>query len=292
MAAVDHVLLTRFNLPSQGVESLIRAREGWLRDRIELFERYTVPSVAAQTNRDVRWIVYLDPESPEWLLERIRPHAEAGLLNPVLRATVSREELLSDIRATLGTPREILVTSNLDNDDGLASDYSERMVSVATKHPRTAIYLTRGIVQGGRAAYLNLDRHNAFVAVRETWDDPVSAWSDYHTALGHHMPTIEVGGAPGWLQVVHGANVSNRVRGRIVSPATYHQLFAPAIDADEPTGAAILRDRLLGDPMRRLRDGARTTLRTQGLRMLGKERYDRLKFTLARVLRAARRRTA
>ncbi len=43
---VDHVLLTRFNLPTPGVEGLIRAREGWLQDRIELFELYCAPSVA------------------------------------------------------------------------------------------------------------------------------------------------------------------------------------------------------------------------------------------------------
>jgi hypothetical protein len=27
---IDHVLLTRFNLPSRGLESLIRAKDGWL----------------------------------------------------------------------------------------------------------------------------------------------------------------------------------------------------------------------------------------------------------------------
>ncbi|MFT4287055.1 glycosyltransferase [Nocardioides sp.] len=285
MSVIDHVLLTRFNLPSAGVESLIRAREGWLRDRIALFERYTVPSVAAQTNSAVRWIVYLDPESPDWLLERIRPHADSGLLRPILRATVSREELLADLRDTLGTPGEILLTSNLDNDDGLAVDYSERLVSVATTLPRAALYLTHGIVQGGGAAYLNTDRRNAFVAVRESWASPMTVWSEYHTALGQHMPVVEVGGPPGWLQVVHGANVSNRIRGRVVAPSSYRELFAVDLDATAPSRGAMLTDRLLGHPARRLRDGTRGTLRTQGLRLLGKERYDRLKYALARTAR-------
>ena len=48
---LDHVLLTRFNLPSKGHESLVRAQENWLRNRVVLFERYCLPSVAAQTCR-------------------------------------------------------------------------------------------------------------------------------------------------------------------------------------------------------------------------------------------------
>jgi N-acetylglucosaminyl-diphospho-decaprenol L-rhamnosyltransferase len=82
---IDHVLLTRFNLPSKGPESLIRAQEGWLQRRVELFQRYTIPSVAAQTVSGFHWIVYIDPESPPWLLERLTPHAEAGAFSPIFR---------------------------------------------------------------------------------------------------------------------------------------------------------------------------------------------------------------
>ncbi|MCU1424755.1 MAG: hypothetical protein JWM51_1046, partial [Microbacteriaceae bacterium] len=73
-AEADHVLLTRFNLPSAGVESLIRAQEGWLRTRVELFERYCVPSVLAQTSSSYRWLIYFDPESPQWLKDRVEVH--------------------------------------------------------------------------------------------------------------------------------------------------------------------------------------------------------------------------
>ena len=40
---IDHVLLTRFNLPSAGAEAAIRNRKGWLEHRIVLFERYCLP---------------------------------------------------------------------------------------------------------------------------------------------------------------------------------------------------------------------------------------------------------
>ena len=67
------MLLTRWNLPSKGQESIIRAQVGWLESHLELFENYTVPSVAAQTVMGYHWIVYFDPDSTRWLLNRLRP---------------------------------------------------------------------------------------------------------------------------------------------------------------------------------------------------------------------------
>ena len=78
-ADADHVLLTRFNLPSAGFESIVRAQDGWLKDRIELFERYSIPSVQAQTSQAFHWIIYFDPESPEWLKGRIQNHVDNKL---------------------------------------------------------------------------------------------------------------------------------------------------------------------------------------------------------------------
>jgi putative rhamnosyltransferase len=109
---VDHVLLTRFNLPSAGHESLVRARENWLRDRVALFDRYCLPSVRAQSCPDFSWLIYFDPESPGWLRDWVRSHEGRGSFSPVFRESVSREQLLADIRAVLGRPhRDQLLTT-------------------------------------------------------------------------------------------------------------------------------------------------------------------------------------
>ncbi|WP_426241934.1 glycosyltransferase [Nocardioides sp. LHG3406-4] len=275
---VDHVLLTRFNLPSQGVESLIRAREGWLRERVDLFERYCLPSVEGQLGRRPSWIVYVDPQSPSWLLERMEGWRSAGLLTPVLREAVSREELVSDLRSVVDDPGDVLVTTNLDNDDGLALDFSSRLTGLDVSHERCAVYLTHGLIKSPAGLYRRTDRHNAFCSVREGWGDPVTAWSAYHNELPRTMPAVLLGAAPGWLQIVHGSNVSNRVRGRLVSPRGYRRLFAEgALDEAEPTRADLARDLLVRSPVRAVRDGVRAGLRSGALRLLGKERYARMK---------------
>ena len=286
MTRVDHVLLTRFNLPSQGVENLIRAREGWLRERVALFERYCLPSVEQQRGDRPAWIVYVDPESPAWLLGRMEAWRTDGVLTPVLRESVSREELVSDLRGVVPDPGDVLVTTNLDNDDGLALDFSARVREVTTGHERSAVYLTHGLIASPDGLYRRTDRHNAFCSVREPWVEPVTAWATYHNELPRMMPAVLLGGPPGWLQVVHGANVSNRVRGRLVSPRGHRHLFAADALADvEPSRADVTRDLVVRYPVRTLRDGIRSGLRAGALRVLGKERYGKVKMVVTSRIR-------
>lgn len=279
---VDHVLLTRFNLPSIGVEEVIRAREGWLRQRVELFDRYCLPSVVNQQGERPQWLVYLDPQSPQWLLERVRAHQEAGILTPVLRESVPREALLADLRRVVPRPGDALVTTNLDNDDGLAPDFSQRLRAAGAEHTRCAVYLVNGLIATGHDLYLRTDRDNAFCSVRESWDDPVTAWSAYHNELGRSMPVVRIAGSPGWLQVVHERNVSNRVRGRLVRPDAHHG-FA-GLDAAEPSLADLALDRLVHVPVRVVRDLGRSGLRRAALRLLGKDGYARAKQLATRAV--------
>jgi len=288
VSRVDHVLLTRFNLPTGGLEGLVRAREGWLRERADLFERYCAPSVAGQQGGPVTWIVYLDPESPPWLLDRMAPYADRGLLHLVLRESVGVPELREDIARVVPEPGERLLTTNLDNDDGIALDFCARLASVVSAEPRVAIYVTSGFVLTDDGLFLLRDRHNAFCSVLESWESPVTSWSEYHNELHKVMPVIELGGPPGWLQVVHGGNVSNRKRGRLVSPAAHRDAFAVALDVPEPSVRSLLVDRWLRAPGRHARDRTRAGLRAAGLRVLGKDGYGAVKARAVSVVSGAR----
>jgi len=284
---VDHVILTRFNLPTPGVESLVRAREGWLRDRVELFERFCVPSVLAQSVRDFHWIIYFDPESPQWLLDRIEQHRASGTFVPIFRESVDRATLLADLREVTGAASSALLTTNLDNDDGIAADFVERLQNAAPKAPRSAVYLTHGLIRSGQSLFARVDRNNAFCSVRETWEAPVTCWADWHNRLHKQMPVTEIGGSAAWLQVVHGTNVSNRVHGRLTSPAGQEALFSGLLDdLPDVDPAALRRDRFVTAPLRRARDLARITVKTPARALLGKRGFDRAKKLLGSRHRA------
>ena len=73
-----HYILTRFNLrlwPHNKVGEETQTEE-WLRRRVELFERYTLPSVVAQTCQDFVWIILIDWDSPQWFLDKIKQWEE------------------------------------------------------------------------------------------------------------------------------------------------------------------------------------------------------------------------
>jgi hypothetical protein len=279
-AGFDHVVLTRFNLPSEGYESLIRAQEGWLRSRVALFERYCLPSMRAQTG-EATWLIYFDPESPAWLLQWIERVNRDDFV-PILRATVSRSELLDDIRDALGRTGQGLITTNLDNDDAVAGDFLARVRLAAVTGERAAVYLADGLIADGSGVYRRVDQRNAFCSVAEPWEDPVTCWSRAHNRLGETMAVRSVRGRPAWLQVVHGENVSNRVRGRLVSPSAYRESFGSLLDdRDEPEFARIIRDRLLKAPARAMREGARATAKKLTIALLGQGGIDAVKVRAA-----------
>jgi Putative rhamnosyl transferase len=279
MNAVDHVLLTRFNVPSQGHESLVRAQESWLRDRVELFERYCLPSVRAQTRQAFTWLVYFDPASPAWLRDWVAGHEAAGAFRPLYREEVPRETLIADIRAAVGpAPAAVLLTTNLDNDDALAADFVARLQDAVVSPVRSALYVGDGLIGRGTRLYRRTDPHNAFCSVREPWDEPVTCWADWHNLLPRQMPAVVLRGDPGWLQVVHGANVSNRVRGRLTRPSTHAATFPGRLaDLPDPSRSELVGDALLAGPLRVVREAARAAVKVVVHRLLGPDGLDRAK---------------
>ena len=284
---LDHVLLTRFNLPSKGHESLVRAQENWLRNRVVLFERYCLPSVAGQTCRDFSWIIYFDPQSPEWLLDWVHGHERQGNFNPYFREEVSREILLSDIRAVIGHQRSAeLLTTNLDNDDSVATDFVARLQAAARVGDRTTVFIGDGLIRRGDLLYRHLDSYNAFCSVRELWDAPVTCWVDWHNLLPEHMPAVVLRGNPGWLQVIHGANVSNRVRGRRTHPLQYRAIFPGLLDdLPEPPTRQIARDAFISVPGRVLRESGRAATKAVVYKLAGRKGLDRFKVIWASARR-------
>ncbi len=284
MVSIDHVLLTRFNLPSVGPESLIRAQDGWLRDRVELFERHTVPSVRAQSAAArVHWLVFLDRESPRWLIERLTPLVDEGLLHPVFGEQFTNDEVVAEARALTGGTGDVLLTTNLDNDDALAVDFAERLHQLVTSSRTEALYLSTGIILTADEAYLRHDPHNAFVSVVEPWEDAKTVWRDWHNRLHLQMPVRVADGAPAWLQVIHGRNVSNRVRGKLIDAASYRDCFPGQLDAvRSPTRGGLLRDRLVRVPLRAAKESVRRLGKTLVMALFGKDGLDRVKERLQR----------
>jgi hypothetical protein len=283
--SIDHALLTRFNLPSEsGRETRIRLGDGWLTERWQLFTRYCVPGVASQTNRNFSWIIYFAPDTPAWMRDQVDSMSLGSLFHARYRNSVSHEDLLADILDVTGGTGNHLITTNLDNDDGLAVDFIERVQRTVDGPGPRAVYLTEGLIRRGTRLYCRTDKHNAFCSVTETWETPTGCWSNWHNLLAEELPVLHIGGPPGWLQVVHGRNVSNRVRGKLVSPVPFLTRFPDLFDdVPEPGRRTYLSDLLFRQTGRSVHEFFRSILKSFAVMILGNRGMDETRSKLEQL---------
>ena len=263
---VPHVLMTRFNLATPGREAAIRNRPDWLATRFRLFEEFCLPSVAEQTRKAFTWIIYFDKDTPAEFKDRVTALQSQvpfeAWYTGLFPASGWPQSVAAVLGAKPGTMPPTVLTSRLDNDDALARDYMERTAAAAVGQvpaPRTGIVITNGYIRSATSAYRISHPCNAFASWLERVDQPggpLTAMGISHIDAADFGPLVQVPGPGGWLQVVHGGNVSNKVRGVRVGPDALAARFHPgALAGLEPASALVLAaDNLLMAPLRSGRD--------------------------------------
>ncbi|MDE3078461.1 MAG: hypothetical protein KGI94_00345 [Paracoccaceae bacterium] len=230
----EHVVMTRFNLATPGREHVLRNRAGWLEERFDLFERYCLPSIAAQSVTDFHWIIYFDEATPDAFRQRIERCRKVAPFVPYYTGPLETFDLPRTLHETFGFRPDHLLTTRLDNDDALAIDYVARVqAEVRRQGLRLGGYnVLNGFILAHGALYQIAHRSNAFFSFLAPYEENVTtAASIKHMELAKHAPVIQIDGPGGWLQVVHGGNVSNKIRGTRVSPEAAAGRFPEGLTA-------------------------------------------------------------
>ena len=259
---LPHILMTRFNLATPGREASIRNKPDWLSTRFKLFEEFCLPSVAAQTVKNFTWIVYFDKDTPEAFKQRVAALQRDVPFEAYYTGLFPASGWPESLSAVLGALPDQVLTSRLDNDDALAYDYMERTAKAAQglmADPRTGIVITNGFIRSTSRAYRINHTCNAFTSWLERTDlpaPPLTAMGISHIDAAQFGPLIQVPGEGGWLQVVHGGNVSNKVRGLRVPPellaARFHAGALEGLEASSPVVIGV--DNVVLNPLREGRD--------------------------------------
>jgi hypothetical protein len=210
----SQVILTRFNCRFGAAWTSVAIDPAWLSPRFDLFDRYCLPAVRAQDCQEFKWILFFDEETPEPFKTRAASLACSNIV-PLFVGNLSGDLIRQTIRDHIPPGATHVITSRLDNDDGLAVDYVRRLREAFRPVPhKEYLNLTEGFIVSNGRLYRRRDPHNAFVSLVEPVEGKIEGvWTYPHPEIGQHAPVRQVGGGPGWLQVVHGANVSNKVRG-------------------------------------------------------------------------------
>lgn len=254
---LGHVILTRFNVPTKGREAEIRGRKGWLSRRFDLFEAFCLPSVAAQTERGFRWIIYFDSGTPPEFRTRIERAQRIFPFIALFREELPLADVIADVRAQLPATCDRVLTTRLDNDDALARDFVTTVQRAAQDVSNgTALNIAQGYAWRDGWVYAARDESGPFASVVEAMAGLQTIWSRPHALLAQAFTLKQIKAAPSWLQVIHGDNVTNRVKGRRRPASVLQGRFALAArqQAREPERSEILAENLIHYPLRQLRE--------------------------------------
>lgn len=266
---MKHILLTRFNVLMPGWNSQIHLDPSWLDGRFKLFEEMCLPSVNEQTSHNFEWLIFFDTNTPEQFKSKI---LELTRIFPFHAIYV---EIFDLKKISLGifeqfSGDKMLLTSRLDSDDILATDYIERLQKISSGiEIKSVINFDYGAILFSRnnrySLYEYEDQSNPFTSLIEPFTSNLSTiLAVKHTELDQFAKLIHVRDKVMWLQVVHGGNVSNRVRGKRVKADKYNEnfIYMRSISAiTQETDYELHFDNFILGTYRKLRDFFRSILK-------------------------------
>jgi len=227
-----HILLTRFNLRGSN-ESCPPSYE-WMRTRILLFKKYCFPSVCNQSNKDFKWIIYIDRSTDSSFLETLTYLCKdlPNILHVKLAdswQSVIEQSLYSDISKLIKPDSKVLITTRLDNDDAIHKNFIHdiqnefKNYSFKDSVNKVALNLTQGYCFKEMPYELTFYRHfsNPFISLCEKLDEDRDFKTVLHKWHDHYLtqvefPLIQLDTHPYWIQIIHSNNISNTVLGNPV----------------------------------------------------------------------------
>lgn len=217
---MKHFVGTRFNLKSadwsknkNGNDVLT---ETWLKQRFDIFEKFCLPAMKNQDTNNFIWCLFFDVSTPQVFKDRIskliKGHANfyAVYIDGMNALGASFKSFVSD---NITLPDQYIITTRIDNDDFVASNFISLIQSLAKPIDKFVIDLQNGYQLTTDANNYELrDYHhpyNAFISVVEHVDTITTVylkqhyhWEELNTAVKYTKQTM-------WVEVSHTENFVN-----------------------------------------------------------------------------------
>lgn len=217
MPRIQHLIETRFSVWLRLSEAAFSSE--WLQGRVELWRRFCLPSIAAQTATDFTWMVFCDESTDPQVLEALRS-CESQLPALEVMMTAADRTPVDLVRARVHPDTDVLITTWLDSDDALAGSYVESVQAYAEPFAQSdfetlVVNFPRGYRLDVATGELYEDRmvNSPFPSLLERpGDGPVqTVLGTSHVMLSHGNPTQQDESLQAWLIAVHGGNLINDI---------------------------------------------------------------------------------
>lgn len=225
---MKHYILTRWNLSLEGQSiynnPAISDPQEWMSHRMKLFEKYTLPSVLNQTNRNFQWLMSFAPETPKEITDKYDyPFVKCIYQYPT--------DYMRGLYGTVLRDGDHLITSRLDNDDMLEPFYVERIQAVFDKQDF--------LIVDPDGRQLDLKTGKFYTSARKTPNSPFLSLIEKvglkytslngtqidipiktccycsHSKMTWHFPAKKIYDWL-WIMVIHDRNVSNKIVGELL----------------------------------------------------------------------------
>ena len=232
----DHVILTRFSVRFAGSPPI---DEDWLAYRWAFFRDALASSLARQTERGFQWLVFFDVDTPEWLREEIDA-LRVDLFTPVYVSSWSSGIAQQAVAGVSSAP--YLITTRIDSDDAVARQFVADVQSHFDRQESLYINLLCGVqVERTGEVYRYDEPSNPFISYIEKRADSVPPrtvfFSLSHGRSRWYADLLNVVGPPRWMQVIHGSNIANCVRGPRARPEPFEADFDLELPFDREVSA-------------------------------------------------------
>jgi hypothetical protein len=254
-ADFEHVVLTRFS--AVFTHDQPAPDPAWLRYRLGFFVEACVASMRRQEGHPpVRWLVFFDDRCDKEFRAEV-DELSRGVFEPIWTHDVFWSGLVPQVVAQRSSA-PWLITTRLDSDDAVAKDFVSAIHGQFEQQELMFLNFPRGL-QVARSGEIFLRDYPSgpFLSLVERRDPeklPLTVFgSRGHSSARRLAPIREVMTHPMWMQVVHGSNVANEIRGVRVSPRIAEEHF----DIDLPYETSVPARVLARQSMKRIAGGAR-----------------------------------
>lgn len=218
----EHLLLTCFNIKrvsaGEGFDNPTldnkRNSSSYLDYRFNLFESITFPSVCNQSCNNFTWLVFFDINTPEkYRQKNLLLQQKWSGFNPIY--VENKQEITKIIKKRLNPNIQYLITTNLDNDDAICSDFIQIIQSNLKTDELYLLNLPIGLMFSKEGLFLREYLSSPFQILVEKVDDNILSCLKFPHHLvtqlaSQGIPTYQIPSKPAWLQIVHGSNVRNQ----------------------------------------------------------------------------------
>lgn len=218
-----HFIITRFNLKydvwaeTKNNESVLSSE--WLEHRFHLFTTFCLPSVKNQSNQNFIWYVFFNSDTPADYVSKITEMSvDYRRLKPIFVDGMKyfHDSLLSNIKADISDEDKYIITTRLDNDDGIHMNFTDTIQNCFAMQDDCIVDIIDGyqiIVNDLINACAGVVRckFNPFISLIESAEKPRSIMTKMHNEWVDSKDIITIENRRLWFLTVHDKNLSNRI---------------------------------------------------------------------------------